>query len=292
MSNLNPSDKIFVTDNKEFEDKLEKMIVDYFARSNRTLGTGKLHTSSLTYCIRDQVIRSWLIQTGKNKPEDFLDIYAGLNFQRGLESEAFLSKLFGDLVTTQMDTNLDNISAHPDVVAKDGSFLLELKNSNTYTTVTLDSDNILSYLYQTIIYLCATNIDIGHIIIIRGLPHNLTWTFSDKGVSNYAVQSLKKIGERPFKVITVNLSKHSPLRDQIKASLNKAYEHITKQDYTDENTIKQFPRLEGYPDNMKCKYCSVKKHCDKIEPELKDEEIVKALLNKVIKDNIVKIKDQ
>jgi hypothetical protein len=293
-TSISPSDRIFISDNSELEDKLEKAIVAHFTKSNRILGGGKLHTSSITYCIREAVIKSWLFSTGKAKPDDFLDVYAGLNFQRGLNSEKFLTDLFGSEVVAQDNLEIDGVVGHPDCVSVKGDYLLELKNSNIYTSITLDSENILSYLYQTIIYMCMSNIETAHVIIIRNLPFNLEWLYSEKGKSVYAVENLKKKKEKPFKIVSVNLHKDSPLRGQILNALKLAAKHINEQDYTDENVIRNFPRLDDYSDNnLKCKYCAVKKHCDKIEPSPElDNELVKGLLNRIIKENLIKIRDE
>ncbi len=287
---LDVSNKILVYKNDELAQKLESALINHFAKSSRILGGNKLHTSSLTYCIRDQVIKSYLLSTGKNKPTDFLDIYAAMNFLRGLTSEYVLTKLLKDEIDPQKSLELENVDGHPDAVMKDNSAIIEMKNSNTYSGMTVDDDSLYTYMRQTIIYMIMAGIDIGHIIVIYNLPHMLEWEYSDKGKSHYVVQSYSKAGKRPFDVFTLNLHAHSKLRDQIRESLKIAYNHIKNQNYADEETIKKFPRLDKFPDNMKCKYCAVKKVCTKIDPDPElDLQLVDVLLNRVIDKNIIPI---
>jgi hypothetical protein len=292
---IDVSSKILVYENEPFAATLEESINEYFTRSTRVLG-GKVHVSSMTYCLRKEAIKSHLLATNQAVPLDFIDIFASMNFTRGLTSEYMLTKLMRGEIDPQKDLNFeDKIVAHPDAVTKDNKSIIEMKNSNTYTAITLGDDSLYTYFRQTVYYMVMSGIEVGHVIVIYGLPMHLEWLYSEKGQSVYKTTQLKKNGERPFKVFTLNLSKHSELRDKIKSGMRIQYDVINSQgDYKDENLIKNFPRVDGFDEDpkkaeWKCKNCEVYKKCKEIPPEIEDLNLVDILLNRLIDNNIVNI---
>lgn len=293
LVNNNLDDKILVYENEDLAAKLEKAINEYFAKSTRVLG-GKVHVSSLTYCLRSEAIKSHLLKSGKKQPIDFMDIYSAMNFIRGLTSEYFLTKLMEDEIDAQKDMDYENrIQGHPDAVTKDNGAIIEMKNSNNYIAFTLDGTEglkgIMSYLRQTVYYMIMSGIEVGHVIVIYSLPMELNHLYNSMGQSYFTGRSRKTSGKRPFDVFTLNFRKHSSLRDKIKEGMRVQHKFINAQDYSDKDVIKQFPRLDEFPDSAKCKYCSVLKECKKIEPENDNIDLVNILLNKLIDDNITVI---
>lgn len=284
-------DKIFLSDNPELEKQFADAMVKHFSKSSRILGGGgNVHVSSLTYCLRQQAIKSYLLLTEKAKPEDFLNIYSCLNFQRGLRSEDTLTSILGSEVTSQDNLVVNGVQGHPDVTKVDGTAIYELKNTNSYGPITLDSDTLLTYLKQLTLYLVMSEIERGEIIIVYNLPMFLEWQMSSNGKSSYIATQLKKEGISPIKIFSINLSKHSKLRAIIKEELKTIHEYINYFDYSKEDTIKGFPRLDGYPnENTKCKYCEVSQQCKSIEPEIEDVKLIDILRGKTIENNVQKI---
>ncbi len=288
---LDVTDKILVYENKELEDKLEQSLREHFAKSFRPLGGKQTHVSSLTYCLRQQAIKTYLVATKQNEPIDFIDIWTAMNFIRGLVSEYALTKVLKTEIDPQKDLDFEEkIVAHPDGVTKDNKTIIEMKNSNSYEALAFGDDALYSYMRQTVYYMIMSGIEVGHIIMIYGLPLHLKWTHSDKGIPYYRGQAFKKNKIRPFKIFTLNLKKHSSLRNKIKDSMRLGHNYISSQDYQTEDVIKRFPRLDNYPDSVKCKYCEVQKQCKDIEPEIDHNvNLVDSLLNKLIDDNLVNI---
>lgn len=289
---LDVKDKIFVYENEELSNKLELAFREHFAKSFRMLG-GKAHVSSLTYCLRKEALKSHLVATKKRDPLEFIDIWTAMNFIRGLVSEYAVTKVLRNEIDPQKDLNFeDKVIAHPDGVTKDNTAIIEMKNNNTYEALVLGDKSLYSYFRQTVYYMVMSDIEIGHVIVIYGLPMHVNKSHFFNSRTYYTVDSLKKIKERPFKIFTLNLAKHSHLRAKIKDGMRKQHAHINQfQDYKDENVIKHFPRLDTYPDDWKCKYCEVVKECKKIEPEYIQDNVnlVDILLNKLIDDNILNI---
>lgn len=294
------NNKIIVYENEKMAQKLEQAICDHFSSSFRILG-GKIHASSLTYCLRKEAIKSHLVITNKAKPSDFIDIWTAFNFVRGLGSEDWFTKFIRDEVDPQVDMNYEQkIVAHPDAVTKDRKQIIEMKNSNTYVGLVLGDDALKSYFRQTVTYMVMSGIEIGHVVVFYGLPMHLKYIPPKErngdpmyGKTVYETTNLQKAKIRPFKIFTLNLARQSGLRDQIKKGMTKVHGHINQQDFSDENTIKAFPRIDNfYSENKdlrwKCEYCEVYKLCKKIEPvELPDPELTDIMLNKLIDDNII-----
>lgn len=293
--------KIIIHENEAMAQHLEKAINDHFSSSTRVLG-GKVHVSSLTYCLRKEVIKSHLIATGKAKPEDFINIWTAMNFIRGLGSESWFTKFIQDEIDAQVDMNHEmKVVAHPDAVTKDRRQIIEMKNSNTYTGLALGDDSLKSYFRQTVYYMVMSGIEIGHVVVFYGLPMQLDYepygigeTRRYDGKTRYFATNLQKNNIRPFKIFTLNLARESYLRDKIKKGMSKAHEHINQQDFTDPSSIKNFPRIDNFysedkNEKWKCTYCDVYKMCKKIEPEVQNEDLVKILLNKIIDENTINI---
>jgi hypothetical protein len=286
--------KIFIKENELMARHLESAINEHFSSSTRTLG-GKVHVSSLTYCLRKEVIKSHLITTGKNKPEDFMNIWTAMNFIRGLGSEAWFTKFIQDEIDAQVDMNHEmKVVAHPDAVTKDRKQIIEMKNSNTYVGLVLGDDNLKSYFRQTVYYMVMSGIEIGHVVVFYGLPMHLKYDNSWGGQTHYTSTNLQKNSERPFKIFTLNLARESTLRAKIKNGMSQAHAYINQQDFSDPNSIKNFPRIDNFysedkEKKWKCTYCDVYKICNKIEPEIEDPILSDILLNTLVDDNCMLI---
>lgn len=288
-------DKILIFENEKMAAQLERAICEHFSSGFRALGGGKVHTSSLTYCLRKEAIKSHLVISGKNQPSDFIDIWTAMNFVRGLGSEAWFTKFIYDEINAQVDMDHESkIVAHPDAVTKDRKQIIEMKNSNTYVGLVLGDDSLKSYFRQTVYYMVMSGIEVGHVVVFYGLPMHLKYLPPSErggnpmyGKTIYETTNLQKNNIRPFKIFTLNFSRDSSLRQQIKKGFNEVYHHINEQDFSDPASIKNFPRLDGYyKDDWKCQYCEVKKVCKKIEPDI-DPELTDLLLNKLVDDNCV-----
>lgn len=292
--------KIIIYENEPMAAELEKAICQHFASTTRVLG-GKVHTSSLTYCLRKEVIKSHLISSGQNKPEDFMNIWTAMNFIRGLGSEAWFTKFIQDEIDAQVDMNHEQkIVAHPDAVTKDRKQIIEMKNSNTYVGLVLGDDSLKSYFRQTVYYMVMSGIEVGHVVVFYGLPMELRYVAPrdrtamgyepNYGHTMYESTNLQKAGIRPFKIFTLNLARESIIRDQIKKGMSRTYTHINQQDFVDPQSIKAFPRIDNFyaedkNERWKCDYCEVNKVCKNIDPEIEDESLVDLLLNKLIDNN-------
>src|SRR5690606_18164114 len=110
-------------------------------------------------------------------------------FSRGLISEYLLTRVLGEEIEAQKDLECNGVVGHPDAVTvgQEENAIIEMKNTNAYTGITIGDDTLKSYIRQTISYMVMSGLSLGYIIVVYGLPHSMKWIMSSKGVSTYEV---------------------------------------------------------------------------------------------------------
>ena len=213
------------------------------------------------------------------------------NFVRGKLSELAISKHMGDQMDAQRNVFFEGIMGRPDLVRKDNSIILELKDTNSFITVSPFNDDDIAdayqkaykvlgstldvkptnskrkkynsfpgYLVQLVTYMVMMDVEYGTVVI----RHN----------NHKFIMKLKNIdvSQSPFKEWKIYLPLDDPIRAKIKENL-MIKKHFFVEAIKTKN-IGMIPKCKDYytegPENVKCKRCCFKEECHKIKDTVPD----------------------
>ena len=279
---------IYIEKGNEFSTEILKALNDEFASPDR------LDSKNITVHVSD-IIGSWCMRKGlmqRTHPHLYFLTEEDINnFVRGKLSELAISERMKESMDAQKKVYFEGIMGRPDLVRKDNTLILELKDTNSFITVSpfnddeiadayqkayemLGSDSKLpkpnskrkkynsfpGYMSQLLTYMVIMEVEKG-VIVVRHNNHKF-------------IMKLKKIDavQSPFVEWKISLPLDDPIRAKIKENLM-----IKKHFFVEaikSNNIAMIPKCNDYytegPDNTKCKRCCFKEECHKIEDKVPD----------------------
>ena len=279
---------IFIEEGTEFSTEILKTLNEEFASPDRLDSENiTVHVSDLSggWCGRKSIMQRTHPHLYYLTEEDIN------NFVRGKLSELAISKHMGDQMDAQKVVRFEGIMGRPDLVRKDNSIILELKDTNSFITVSPFNDDDIAdayqkaykvlgstldvkpsnskrkkynsfpgYMVQLVTYMVMMDVEYGTVVI----RHN----------NHKFIMKLKKIdvSQSPFKEWKVYLPKDDPIRDKVKENL-MIKKHFFVEAIKTKN-ISMIPKCNDYytegPDNVKCKRCCFKEECHKIDDKVPD----------------------
>lgn len=258
-----------------------------------------VHVSDLiSWCLRKAIMQRthpylyYLTETDLN------------NFTRGKLSELAISDRMKELADSQRHVHFEGILGRPDVIYRDNSVILELKDYNGFDLVSPFNDSDIpnpyakameilkdekdkrkqtrkkkynsfpGYMCQLLVYMVFTGIEKG-VVVIRHNNHKFIMKINEKN---------NNISANPFQEWAIYLPKDDPIRDKIKENL-LIKKHFFVKAIQDKN-IKLMPRVKefydpenGLAENSKCKNCCFKQECHKPENDETMPDYIKVLLD-------------
>ena len=277
---------IFISEGTEFSTEILKTLNEEFASPDR------LDCQNITVHVSD-LSGSWCMRKGlmqRTHPHLYYLTEEDINnFVRGKLSELAISKHMGDQMDAQRNVFFEGIMGRPDLVRKDNSIILELKDTNSFITVSPFNDDDIAdayqkaykvlgstldvkptnskrkkynsfpgYLVQLVTYMVMMDVEYGTVVI----RHN----------NHKFIMKLKNIdvSQSPFKEWKIYLPKSDPIRDKIKENL-MIKKHFFVEAIKTRN-VGMIPKCKDYyaegPENVKCKRCCFKEECHKIEEKV------------------------
>lgn len=279
---------IYIEEGNEFSTEILKTLNDEFASPDR------LDSENITVHVSD-LVGGWCMMKGlmqRTHPHLYYLTEEDINnFVRGKLSELAISKHMGEKMDAQKHVYFEGIMGRPDLVMKDNSLILELKDTNSFITVSPYNDDEIAdayqkayeilgsdskipkknsrakkynsfpgYLSQLITYMVIMEVEHG-VVVVRHNNHKF-------------IMKLKKIdaSQSPFKEWKIYLPKDDPIRAKIKENL-VIKKHFFVEAIKTKN-LSMIPKCKEFhtegPDNNKCKRCCFKEECHKIEEKVPD----------------------
>ena len=275
---------IFISEGTEFSTEILKTLNEEFASPDRHDAVNIVaHVSDLVggWCPVKPIMQRTHPHLYYLTEEDIN------NFVRGKLSELAISKHMGDQMDAQRNIFFEGIMGRPDLVRKDNSIILELKDTNSFITVSPFNDDDIAdayqkayeilgkelpkpnskrkkynsfpgYLVQLVTYMVMMDIEYGTVVI----RHN----------NHKFIMKLKNIdvSQSPFKEWKIYIPKSDPIRAKIKENL-MIKKHFFVEAIKTRN-ISMIPKCKDFyvegPENVKCKRCCFKEECHKIEEKV------------------------
>lgn len=289
---------IFISEGTEFSTEILKTLNEEFASPDR-LDRKKItvHVSDISgsWCVRKALLQ-------RTHPHLYFLTEEDINnFSRGKLSELAISKHMHGEMDAQRVINFEGIMGRPDLVRKDNTIILELKDTNSFVTVSpfLDDDiadayhkayemlgsdlnipkpnskrkkynSFPGYLTQLVTYMVMMDIENGAVVI----RHN----------NHKFIMKLKQnidVSQSPFKEWRIYIPLNDPIRQKIKENLMiKKHFFVTA---IEQNNVAMIPRCKEFysegPDNTKCKRCCFKEECHLPKHDEKVPEYLKEILD-------------
>jgi hypothetical protein len=279
---------IFISEGTEFSTEMIKGLNEEFASPDR------LDSENITVHVSD-LVGAWcplkpVMQ--RTHPHLYYLTEEDLNnFTRGKLSELAISKHMKEVMDSQKKVYFEGIMGRPDLVRKDNSIILELKDTNSFITVSPFNDDDIAdayqkaykvlgstldvkptnskrkkynsfpgYLVQLVTYMVMMDVEYGTVVI----RHN----------NHKFIMKLKNIdiSQSPFKEWKVHIPRDDPIRAKIKENL-MIKKHFFVEAIKTKN-IGMIPKCKDYytegPENVKCKRCCFKEECHKIKDTVPD----------------------
>ena len=148
---------IFISEGTEFSTEILKTLNEEFASPDRPDSQNiTVHVSDLSgaWCGRKSVMQRTHPHLYYLTEEDIN------NFVRGKLSELAISKHMGDQMDAQRNVFFEGIMGRPDLVRKDNSIILELKDTNSFITVSPFNDDDIADAYQKAYKVLGSTLDV------------------------------------------------------------------------------------------------------------------------------------
>lgn len=201
--------------------------------------------------------------------DDNLDDSTLINFIRGESAQYVITQLI-DVEETEFEisTSDGSLVGHIDVIFKNEKGKLvavEMKDSNSMTRHSIESDTFKSYETQLLYYLALSGIELG-VIIIKYNCAEMRWSKKDSDGSTFYK---KPFNSKPPEIVAyeVVLSKNDPLREKLVDELLERKARFLLSLETNNVTI--LPRLWGSQRFIKCPNCPFSQRCFQLDDENK-----------------------
>lgn len=278
---------IFISEGTEFSTEILKTLNEEFASPDR------LDSENITVHVSD-IVSGWCSKKNvmqRTHPHLYYLTEEDLNnFTRGKLSELAISNHMKEVMDSQKKVYFEGIMGRPDLVRKDNTLILELKDTNSFITVSpfndddiadaypkayeiLGADNIASktnskrkkynsfpgYMAQLITYMVILEVEKG-VIVVRHNNHK------------FIMRLNADASQSPFAEWNIILPLDDPIRAKIKENL-MIKKHFFVEAIKTKN-IGMISKCKDYytegPDNVKCKRCCFKEECHKIDDTIPD----------------------
>lgn len=280
---------IFIEERNEFSTEFLKTLNEHFASPDR-LDSEKItvHVSDLSgsWCMRKGLMQRTHSHLYYLTEEDLN------NFTRGKTSELAISDRLKKTMDSQKEVYFEEIMGRPDLVKKDNTVILELKDTNSFVTVSPFNDDDIADAYQKAYKMLGSTLDVKPTNSKRkkynSFPGYLTQLVTymvimnvEKGAvvirhnNHKFIMKLKKeidVSQSPFKEWWITILLDDPIRAKVKENL-MIKKHFFVEAIKTKN-VGMIPKCKDYytegPENTKCKRCCFKEECHKIDDSVPD----------------------